>query len=80
MTYREKPPMSDEIAFVSTGNATEDQKIADNYRQSSARMAKNICPNGCGDMIWDDPHNRHCPWCEFAGFSTKPYDMKAGTA
>lgn len=70
----------DSFSFPSTGSTAEDEKIADRFRQSSALMAKNICPNGCGDMIWDDPNNRHCPWCEFAGFSTKPYDMDGGNA
>jgi hypothetical protein len=72
--------MTDEIAFPSTGDAAEDQKIADNFHLHSARMAENICPNGCGQMNWIDPHNRTCPSCGFAGFSTRAYDMKAGNA
>jgi len=38
-----------------------------------SRMAANICPNGCGAMIWDDPHNRHCPVCDFHGWSNRPH-------
>lgn len=71
--------MSDEIAFISTGNAAEDDEVARRLRLHSERMAENYCPNGCVRMVWDDPHNRHCPVCGFAGFSTKPYDMNAGT-
>ena len=72
--------MADEISFPSTGNDADDEEFVRKFRLHSERMAENICPNGCGQMIWDDPHNRHCPICDFGGFSTKPYDMKTGNA
>lgn len=68
------------FAFPSTGNAEEDEKFAQRFELHSARMQENICPNGCGKMNWIDAHSRECPVCRFAGFSTKPYDMKEGTA
>lgn len=69
-----------EIAFVSTGDAAEDENLAERYRLHESRMQENICPNGCGPMNWIDAHNRDCQKCGFAGFSTKPFDMKAGQA
>ena len=72
--------MSDRISFPTTGNLDDDEMIAERFEQHSERMRKNICPNGCGAMTWDDPHNRHCAKCGFAGFSTVPWDMIGGHA
>lgn len=72
--------MSDEFNFPTTGDAVEDRKIADSFVLHCQRMAKNICPNGCAEMIWDDPHNRHCGICGFGGFSTRPFDMDGGNS
>lgn len=69
-----------EIAFISTGDADKDQKIGERFALHESRMQENVCPNGCAQMVWDDAHNRHCPTCGFAGFSTKLFDMKAATA
>ena len=69
-----------EYAFLSTGDEEKDLEIARRIDLHNNRMAQNICPNGCGQMIYDDPHNRHCPKCNFSVFSTTPFDQKAGIA
>ena len=71
--------MSD-FSFVSSGNPEEDDAQMQRFLLHTARMEANICPNGCGPMTFLDPHNRECPACRFAGFSTVPFDMKGGTA
>jgi hypothetical protein len=71
--------MSD-VAFVSTGDPGEDAKIAADFELHSARMDKNICPNGCGPMTWVTPHHRTCPECRFEGWSNVPFDMEGGNA
>jgi hypothetical protein len=68
------------FSFVSSGNAAEDERIAQEFELHRERMDNNVCPNGCAVMKWIDAHNRECPKCGFAGFSTKPYDMKAAQA
>jgi hypothetical protein len=68
------------FSFSSSGSSDEDERIARRFELHSARMQLNVCPNGCAEMIWDDPHNRHCPKCNFSGFSTKPYDIKTTEA
>jgi hypothetical protein len=69
-----------EYAMPSSGDPEQDRKQLDRFALSCDRMEHNICPNNCGAMEWDDPHNRHCPKCGFAGFSTTPYDMIGGKA
>lgn len=71
--------MSD-FSFPTSGNAAEDEEFARRFQLHTERMQNNICPNGCTQMNWIDAHNRECPKCGFAGFSTKPYDMKAAQA
>lgn len=67
--------MAGDIMFIPSGNPERDRENARRYELHTLRMALNVCPNGCAQMVWDDPHNRHCPTCNFTGFSTKPYDM-----
>jgi hypothetical protein len=57
------------IAIVSTGNAAKDLLLLEKATLHQNRMDANICPNGCGEMIWDDAHSRHCPSCKFVGWS-----------
>jgi hypothetical protein len=72
--------MASEYSMPTTGNEDEDRRRLERFALHTERMQKNICPNGCEEMTWDDPHNRHCEKCGFAGFSTEPYDFKAGNA
>lgn len=61
------------MAIRSSGDPKKDQQELLQAALHSARMEENICPNGCGPMVWDDPHNRHCPVCKFAGWCNVPY-------
>jgi len=56
------------LAIPSSGDDAADQKALLDAALHQARMDENICPNGCGPMFWDDPHNRHCEVCNFHGW------------
>jgi hypothetical protein len=57
------------VAFVSTGNAEEDRKIAEEYEVHDRRIAEGVCPNGCGPMNRTDKDgfDAQCPKCYFCG-------------
>ena len=69
----------DRFAFLSTGDAEKGARITSGFQLNEQQMRLNICPNGCGPMNWLDAHNRHCPTCNFHGFSTKPFDAGSET-
>jgi hypothetical protein len=71
--------MSD-FSFPSTGDYATDQELARRFRLHSERMERNVCPNGCAEMKWDYPYERHCEVCGFVGVSNVPYDMKSAQA
>lgn len=60
------------IAIPTSGDAEKDQRDIEAFELHQERMDKNICPNGCAEMIFDDPHNRHCPVCNFHGWQNTP--------
>jgi hypothetical protein len=70
--------MSD-FSFPS-GDLSEDELIAEQFKLRMERMNNNVCPNRCAAMNWLSAYNRECPKCGFQGFSTKPYDIKTGNA
>jgi hypothetical protein len=61
-----------QIAIVSSGDPEKDAAEIASAEQHKSRMDANICPNGCGPMVWDDPHTRHCPKCNFVGWCSTP--------
>jgi hypothetical protein len=61
------------IAIRSSGDPEKDQRDLLDAALHQARMEENICPNGCGPMVWDDPHTRHCETCKFVGWCNVPY-------
>jgi hypothetical protein len=66
------------IAIPSSGDPAKDAADVASAELHAERMDANICPNGCGPMVWDDPHNRHCPICNFSGWCNRPHSE--GTA
>jgi rubrerythrin len=73
ITRKDLQERASRMAIVSSGDAEKDQKDLIGAALHSARMDENICPNGCGQMIWDDAYNRHCPMCDFHGYCNVPY-------
>lgn len=63
----------DRIAIPMSGDPEKDRADLESAYLHQSRMAANICPNGCGPMVWDDPHNRHCPACNFVGWCNTPH-------
>lgn len=63
----------DEFAFPSTGDPEKDAEMAAAFRRHEANESAGLCPNGCGPIIHDNPHSRHCPICNFRGWSNVPY-------
>ena len=61
------------MAIVSSGDPVKDQQQLLQAALHQSRMEQNICPNGCGQMVWDDPHTQHCDVCGFVGFCGEPY-------
>jgi len=55
--------------FPSTGNAEQDEAVAEDIRRTEARLADNVCPNGCALMVFDSAQERHCPVCKFSQWS-----------
>lgn len=60
------------FAFPSSGNEEQDEAIAADIQRTEARLQDNVCPNGCALMIFDNPHERHCPVCNFSQWSNVP--------
>jgi hypothetical protein len=60
------------MAMPSSGDPEKDRQELEQAYVHRDRMEANICPNGCGPMVWDDPHTRHCPVCKFVGWCNKP--------
>lgn len=61
------------MAIPSSGDPEKDRAELERAHLHRDRMEANICPNGCGPMVWDDPHNRHCPVCDFHGWCNEPH-------
>jgi hypothetical protein len=57
------------IAFVSTGDPAEDQKLAEDLDLRDRRIAEGMCVNGCGPMNRTDAdgYSAQCPVCYFVG-------------
>jgi hypothetical protein len=51
----------DDFAFVSTGDAEEDAKLAASIRRRLANDAEGLCANGCGPMEQQEPRGRDLP-------------------
>jgi hypothetical protein len=66
-----KTDSGQDYAIISSASQ-KDRKDLERFAEQEARIQKNICPNNCGEMVIDDPHNRHCPKCNFSQFSSKP--------
>jgi hypothetical protein len=62
------------IAIPASGDPEADQRELLAAALHQARMEENICPNGCGVMVWKDAHTRHCEVCNFVGWCNVPYD------
>ena len=62
------------LATPSSGDPEKDQADLLGAALHQARMEQNCCPNGCGQMVWDDPHKRHCPECKFVGWCNVPFN------
>jgi hypothetical protein len=63
----------DRIAIPMSDDPEKDRRELEAAYLHQSRMEANICPNGCGPMVWDDPHNRHCPKCNFSGWCNAPH-------
>jgi hypothetical protein len=74
MNHKDLAERASRMAIPSSGDDAKDQQELMAAALHSARMEQNICPNGCGQMIWDDAHNRHCPACKFHGWCNVPFD------
>lgn len=61
------------IAIPTSGDDTKDQEEFARFRVHDSRIEANICPNGCGAMVCDDPYSRHCPTCNFVLFTNTPF-------
>lgn len=63
--------MSDRvIGFPSTGDAEEDNRVANEFRRTSARIELGECPNGDGLLVQStDPKMLGCWECPQCGFS-----------
>jgi len=61
------------FAIPSTGDPERDRIELERAHLHQSRMEINICPNGCGPMVLDDPHMRHCPVCKFVGWCSTPH-------
>jgi rubrerythrin len=73
MSHKDLTERASRMAIPSSGDDAADQKALLDAALHQARMDENICPNGCGPMVWDDPNNRHCPVCNFHGWCNVPY-------
>jgi hypothetical protein len=62
-----------QIAIRCSGDPAKDQRDLEAAYIHQSRMDANICPNGCGPMVWDDPHTRHCSKCNFHGWCNVPH-------
>jgi len=62
----------DNVVIASSGDPKKDQEILDRFVLHDQRIAIGHCPNGCGIMVRDDPHNSHCEKCGFSYFCSRP--------
>lgn len=74
MNHKDLAERASRMAIPSSGDDAKDQQELINAALHSTRMEENICPNGCGQMVWDDAHNRHCEVCKFHGWCNVPFD------
>lgn len=71
MTEEDIAERMSRIAIVSSGDPEKDRRELREAAIHQIRIDQDLCPNGCGHMIWDDPHNSHCPICHFACFCSQ---------
>lgn len=72
--HRDLAERASKLAVPSSGDDAADQAALMDAALHQARMDENVCPNGCGQMTWDDPHTRHCEVCKFVGWCNVPFD------
>lgn len=65
------------IAFPSSGNAEQDEALAEDFLRTEARLADNVCPNGCSCMEFLSDYERECPVCKFHQWSNSPITAPA---
>jgi hypothetical protein len=61
------------LGIVSSGDPEQDARELERAELHQSRMDANICPNGCGQMAYDDPHTRSCKACGFVGWCSAPH-------
>lgn len=61
------------LVIHSTADPVADAAELERAHLHRDRMEANVCPNGCGPMVWDDPHTRHCSVCKFIGWCNTPH-------
>ena len=61
------------LMIPTSGDPQKDQEDLALVYLHNSRIEANICPNGCGPMVFDDPHNKHCEACGFAYFCSSPF-------
>lgn len=60
------------IAIESTGDPVRDAEELAAAQRHRSRMDANICPNGCGQLDYEDLHTRRCKACGFIGWQNTP--------
>jgi hypothetical protein len=59
-------PFRPELLAFPEGTSQEEMRQT---IKGMANEAEGLCPNGCGPIVYLDPHNRECPVCHFRGWS-----------
>ena len=62
MNHKDLAERASRMAILSSGDDAADQKALLDAALHEARMDENICPNGCGPMVWDDPNKCNVPY------------------
>jgi hypothetical protein len=60
------------LAIPSSGDPEKDRRDLEAAYVHRDRVEANICANGCGPMVRDDPHTRHCPVCNYVDWCSRP--------
>jgi hypothetical protein len=60
--------LRESLAMPTTGNREQDDAHLTDAAISSALIAANFCPNGCGEMDNNIPGQASCPKCGFTLF------------
>jgi len=58
--------------FPSSGNAEQDDAQREDIIRTEARLEDNVCPNGCGLLVFLNDHTRQCTTCGFEQWSNVP--------